>query len=137
MENKFEKAKTTIVTSLKIGYVFMVLVISWSYLAMPQDAGFARQQIAFLRLFALSFPASLFVDFWVLAPPLTANYFLGGFLANLTEGVVFKHCFVFFIGAVNAIAGYRQWFIICPRLIKKARLFIHSRISKKTTRKMG
>jgi hypothetical protein len=118
MESRFNP-RVVVATSLKIAYVSIVLAIAWSYYSTPQDAGFVRQEIAFLRLFLISFPASLFVDFWIIAPALGANYLLGGYLTHLTEGAVFKHGFVIALGAVNAVVGYRQWFIILPRAVSK------------------
>ncbi len=123
MANKFPKVGIIVRRFLRIGYVLVVLAIAWAYYFRPQDAGFIKQEITLLHLFALAFPLSLFVDFWILAPLIALDYFLGGFLSSATSGRIFNHYFVFLLGGVNAVIGYYQWFTVVPRLMKKAKGF--------------
>lgn len=116
MELNFIKFRQIAVVMLKAGYCIAGFVVFWLYFT--QDEG-SRHQLAFLRSFVLAFPASLLADFFIIAPLVFFDYVFDGYFSRALQGEFFGNCFVFAIGLINFIVGYRQWFITFPTLVRR------------------
>lgn len=127
VENKFIYA---IISILKFGYVSAFFFVLYVYLCKTQDSGFVRQQVALLSFFVLAFPVSIFVYFWIVLPLLIVNYFLPSMSHYMVGGTIFDDIFILFTGLANGRAGYRQWFVLFPKII---RMFKYCRANSSST----
>ncbi len=127
MADKFTTALSIAPPASRVGYIFLVFLIVRAYFDRPQDLGLVRQEITFLQLFWLAFPLSLYVDFWIFVPLGVIDYLLGGLLSTTVSGRrELDDIVVLLLGAVNAVAGYYQWFTLVPRFVKKVGPHIRS-----------